>query len=51
MYRRSRGPNGHALLASHYEALLLPDSLIKNLEIVAEGISQMIKNVYIGKLM
>lgn len=38
-YRISRGPNGHALLASNYEVDFLPLSLRNSLEVIASGIS------------
>lgn len=49
-YRLSRGPNGHALLASCYEAGLLPDSLLMSLDTLSSGISWAIRSVKDAKI-
>jgi len=50
MYRLSRGPNGHALLSSNYEAFIIPESLKKALDIIAPGIAGRIEGVINGKI-
>jgi hypothetical protein len=50
MYRLSRGPNGHALLAAAYEATILPKSLCDSLDVIAPGIAYRIEQVISGKL-
>jgi hypothetical protein len=51
IYRLSRGPNGHALLASNYEADLIPNTLLSALDIIANGIKGRIEGVIAGKLL
>jgi hypothetical protein len=51
IYRLSRGPNGHALLASNYEADLIPSTLLSALDIIASGIKGRIEGVIAGKLL
>lgn len=51
IYRLSRGPNGHALLASHYEAALIPEALKRALDVIAPEIGERIEDCISGLLL
>jgi hypothetical protein len=51
IYRLSRGPNGHALLGATYEATILPESLLNDLDIVSPGIRDQIIKIKESKLL